>query len=75
MKTAALIALIASALETLMQLAYLGIGLGANFFHLPINVSYRLLNWISAPLFILFTASLTYFFLVLYRHSKSKETQ
>jgi hypothetical protein len=70
MKKATLIALIASTLEMLMQLVYLSISLGANVFHLQIGVSYRLLNLISAPIYVLFTASLAYFFLVLYQNRK-----
>jgi hypothetical protein len=67
MKTATLIALILSVLEMLMQMFYLSIDL----FHIQLNINYRTLNMISLFLLVLFTASLSYFFLVLYKNQKS----
>ena len=71
MKTATLIALIASILEMLIQLVYLGINLGSNLFHLQINFNDRIFGLIAGPLFVVFVASLAYFFLILYQNQKS----
>ena len=65
MKAVTLVALIFSALEMLLQLVYIG----GNYLHFQLN--YRVLGIAGSFLFVLFLASLSTFFLVLYRNQKS----
>lgn len=71
MKGATLFALIFSVLEMLVQVFFY---LTTNFFrsfYFQLNLNQRALNIGVGALYLLFLASLSYFFLVLYKNQKS----